>query len=297
MVSRSSGDGRLSSRSNCPLTLFSSGGIFISSAHAQSHDNMILAVCAAVASWQPGATLLPRAAGNSCLRLTAARRLYHPSLSQSTPIEATAVCAEEQRAEFFALMPSEELPRVSLDLRLFRSKDDDHYQAKVYARQAGTVPAWADVGMVAVEEDGLFEEAVAKQRALISSWAHEVCNDFETNELLIDLEEPIELAWAVQPPKAQFWEKQPEIRLTTVPTDATFEPTMRCGFLGKVSREYRGGGAMPRFERIVLGQPPAVPERRSENWGSSGGPYGVKARQEGARRKESMQSGAPEDQV
>jgi len=246
---------------------------------------MILAVCAA-AAWFNGAAPLARAG---------IRHFYHPQLSQSTPIEATAACAEEQRSEFFALMPSEELPRVSLDLRLFASKADDHYQAKVYARQEGTVSKWADVGMVAVEEDGLFAAAVAKQRALITRWAYEVCNDFETNELLMNLDDPIELAWAVQPPKAPFWEKQLEIRLSTLPTDATFEPDMRCGFLGKVSREYRGGGAMPRFERIVLGQPPAVPERRSENWGSSGGPYGVKARKEVARKQEAMQSDAPEE--
>ena len=33
---------------------------------------------------------------------------------------------------------------------------------------------------------------------------------------------------------------------------APFSPDLRCGFLGKVSREYRGGGVSARYERIEL---------------------------------------------
>ena len=36
---------------------------------------------------------------------------------------------------------------------------------------------------------------------------------------------------------------------------------MRCGFLGVLAREYRGGGVSARYDRIVLGQPPEVPVR------------------------------------
>ena len=35
--------------------------------------------------------------------------------------------------------------------------------------------------------------------AVIERWAYEVCNDFETNELKMNLDEPIELAWASHP--------------------------------------------------------------------------------------------------
>ena len=214
-----------------------------------------------------------------------APRARVPASIVASAIEATPSCAEAQRAEFFALMPSEELPKYSLDVRLFASKKDDNFQAKIFARQDGTVPTWKDVGTIAVCDEAQFGAAVAKQRALIAEWARQVCNDFETNELVINPDEPVELAWAVKPPPAPFWEKQPPIKLERVAVDAGFEPDLRCGFLGKTAREYRGGGVSPRYERIVLGQPPAVPLPRSEAWGSSGGPYGVKARQKARDEK------------
>lgn len=223
----------------------------------------MLAVWLAAAAWV-GPTASPRSA-------FAAR-----SRNPLAIVEATAACVEEQKAEFFALMPSEKLPEVSLDLRLFASKKDDKFQAKVFARQEGTVARWTDVGTVAVVDEAKFEAAVAKQRALIERWAYEVCNDFETNALLLNRDEPVELGWAVRPPKAPFWEKQPTLKPVPVAMGAAFEPSLRCGFLGKVGREYRGGGATARYERIVLGQPPEKPEARNKHWGASGGPYGVK---------------------
>lgn len=192
----------------------------------------------------------------------------------ATAIEATLGGAEAQRAEFFALMPSEKLPGVSLDLRLFASKEEDHFQAKVFARQEGTAPQWKDVGTVAVEKEAQLGEAVSKQRSLIARWAYEAINDFETNELLLDLGAPLELAYATRPPKAPFWEKQAQMVPVPVAEGAPFAPALRCGFLGKISREYRGGGATARYERIVLGQPPETPEARNEHWGASNGPYG-----------------------
>ena len=36
---------------------------------------------------------------------------------------------------------------------------------------------------------------------------------------------------------------------------------VRCGFLGVLAREYRGGGVSARYDRIVLGQLPQVPLR------------------------------------
>ena len=138
------------------------------------------------------------------------------------------------------------------------------------------MPRWKDVGTIAVETDGNFAAAVAKQRPLITRWAYEACNDFETNELLLDLDQPVELAWAVQPPKAPFWQKQPEIQLETVGEATAFDAGLRCGFLGRTGREYRGGGAVARYEKIVLGKAPEVPEARGKYWGMSGGPYGVK---------------------
>ena len=87
------------------------------------------------------------------------------------------------------------------------------------------------------------------------------------------------------------------MKIVPVPADAPFEPSLRCGFLGKTSREYRGGGVMARYERIVLGQPPAVPPPRSENWGSSGGPYGIKARRQAREKKGVEQGSGPVDNV
>lgn len=221
----------------------------------------------------------------------------HRTRSLVAKIEATPECAEEQKEEFFALMPSENLPAVSLDLRLFASKADDNFQAQVFARQDGTFPTWKDVGTIATTDEQLFEQAVAKQRPLIERWAYEVCNDFETNELLLDLEKPVELCYAARPPEVPFWEEKPKLKQVDVPADASFEPSLRCGFLGKTAREYRGGGVMARYERIVLGQPPAVPLPRSENWGSSGGPYGLKARKKQREAKGQDGGTGPVDSV
>ena len=175
-------------------------------------------------------------------------------------IEANNKCAEEQRAEYFALMPSEKLPEVSLDLRAFASKKDDNVQAGVFARQVGTVERYTNVGYVACLDEASLSAAVAKQRDLIVRWAYESCNDFETNALLMKLDdgaEPIQIAWAKQPEPQSMLDKMmgkpaPKNMVTEVPPDTPFDPDTRCGFLGKVSREYRGGGVSSRYERIVL---------------------------------------------
>ena len=89
-----------------------------------------------------------------------------------------------------------------------------------------------------------------------------------SNPLLMRLDEPIELAWAIKPEKPSFFEalqgKQPaEPVFTLVPRDAEGESDegLRCGFLGVPAREYRGGGVSARYERIVVGQEPEVPLR------------------------------------
>ena len=123
------------------------------------------------------------------------------------------------------------------------------------------------------------EEAFAKQRALIARWAYEVCNDFETNELLMTLDgPPIELGWAIKPPKPSFFDtlsgKPAErAKVTPVPADAAFDEGLTCGFLGKLAREYRGGGVSSRSDRIVLGQPPEVPKRRESQAQFKDSPY------------------------
>ena len=174
-------------------------------------------------------------------------------------VEANAAAAEEQKKTFFELMPSEVLPEVSLDLRAFRSREKDHTMASIFARQDGTVERWQNVGFVACLDEASISPAVAKQHALIRRWAYEVCNDFETNRLLMDFDRSseIELAWALPPPKqspldALMGKPKPKNLVTEVPANAPFDDALRCGFLGKVSREYRGGGVSARYERIVL---------------------------------------------
>jgi len=188
--------------------------------------------------------------------------------SSIVAVEATEASAVEQRAQYFALMPSRKLPEVSLDLRAFASKEDDHVEAGVFARQAGTVPEWRNIGVVAAEEDGKLTPAVAKQFDLITRWAYEVCNDFETNTLLMQLDgAPIEIAWAIKPPvpslfeKLQGKEEEPPAFVEVAPGTA-FDDGLRCGFLGSLARQYRGGGVSARNDRIVIGQPPEVPVRR-----------------------------------
>ena len=47
--------------------------------------------------------------------------------------------------------------------------------------------------------------------------------------------------------------KKPTRNLVTlVPPDTAYEESLRCGFLGKPAREYRGGGVSARYDRIVL---------------------------------------------
>ena len=55
--------------------------------------------------------------------------------------------------------------------------------------------------------------------------------------------------------------KEEPIEQIIVASDAVFADAVRCGFLGVLAREYRGGGVSARFDRIVLGQPPQVPMR------------------------------------
>ena len=184
-------------------------------------------------------------------------------------IEATASCAEERRQEYFSLMPSKAPKRAW-------GADDDNFEAAVFARQAGTVPTWKRIGYVATVDKGLTTQAVAKQRALIVRWAYEVCNDFETNQRILNLDEPIEISWAIEPEKptlfgtiqstfeANVMKKQPEFKrvvYTAVAEDASFDADLRCGFSGKPAREYRGGGVSARFDRIEIGKEPEVPTR------------------------------------
>ena len=171
---------------------------------------------------------------------------------------------------YFEMLPSKKLPTVSLDLRAFADKTQDAgVSAGVFARQDETVPEWKNIGEVSAENEAQLTAAVAAQRSLIERWAYEVCNDFETNTLKMSLEQPIELAWAVEPPKPSFFEslqgKKPEAaKRVVVPPDAadSTADAARCGFFGTLAREYRGGGVSARFDRIEIGRPPEVPFRR-----------------------------------
>ena len=85
-------------------------------------------------------------------------------------------------------------------------------------------------------------------------------NDFETNELKIDPGAPIELAWAIQPERPSLLDslmgkKAAEAVMTTVATTVASDAAcggaaeaegLRCGFLGVLAREYRGGGVSAR---------------------------------------------------
>jgi len=186
----------------------------------------------------------------------------------ASAIEATEACAQQQREEYFRLMPSKELPKVSLDLRAFRSTANDAVEAGIFARQQGTVVAWENIGVVATTDTKLFSEAVSKQRVLIERWAYEVCNDFETNKLRMVLEggPPIELAWAIEPAKPSFMDSlmgklEDAPIFHEVERDVGFDVEVQCGFLGTLAREYRGGGVSARYERIVIGKEPEVPLR------------------------------------
>ena len=181
-------------------------------------------------------------------------------------IEPMQESAEAQRAGYFDLMPSRSLPKFSFDTRLLASTADDACEAGVFVRQEPAVPQWRNVGSIAAAEEALFSAAVAKQRALIERWAYEACNDFETNELVMDLEAPMELAWSVEPAKPSFFDSLQGVKpadpvFSAVPADAEFDEDLRCGFLGVLAREYRGGGVSARYERIVIGQEPETPLR------------------------------------
>lgn len=182
-------------------------------------------------------------------------------------VEANEQCVQEQRDAYFALMPSQALPTSSLDLRPWASKDDDNVEAQIMARQIGTVEKWVNIGVVATVTEVSLSAAVAKQRDLIVRWAYEACNDFETNKLLMDLDgPPIEIAWVKRPPKPSLFDslsgkKAPSPSVNAVQMDVPYEQDLRCGFLGKLSREYRGGGVSSRWDRIVIGKEPEVPAR------------------------------------
>jgi hypothetical protein len=181
--------------------------------------------------------------------------------------EATEAVAQEQREAYFALMPSKALPTVSLDLRAWADSTNDAVEAGVFARQEGTVPKFKNIGTVSAASETDLTPAVAAQRTLIERWAYELLNDFETNELKIDPGAPIELAWAIQPERPSLLDslmgkKAAEAVMTTVASDAACEPEeLRCGFLGVLAREYRGGGVSARYDRIEIGKPPEVPFR------------------------------------
>ena len=200
--------------------------------------------------------------------------------------EATEAVAQEQREAYFALMPSKALPTVSLDLRAWADSTNDAVEAGVFARQEGTVPKFKNIGTVSAASETDLTPAVAAQRTrashrnippanlpprpphlncrrpayphaltcapVIERWAYELLNDFETNELKLDPGAPIELAWAIQPERPSLLDslmgkKAAEAVMTTVASDAACEPEeLRCGFLGVLAREYRGGGVSAR---------------------------------------------------
>ena len=182
-------------------------------------------------------------------------------------VQVTEELAQRQRETYFTLMPSKELPTVSLDLRAWASKESDNFDAGVFARHDGTVPTWKNIGTVASADEEAMTAAVAAQRDLIVRWAYELVTDFETNRRIMTLDgPPIEIAWAVRPEKPGFFEslmgkEEEEIVYIEVPPDAAFDDTLRCGFLGKLAREYRGGGVSARSDRIVIGKEPEVPLR------------------------------------
>jgi len=216
--------------------------------------------------------------------------VHHRSLARTEAgvmlIEATQSCAEEQRAAYFELMPSRELPIVSFDTRLLKSKEKDAFEAQILARQEGTVGQWKNIGAVACESEAQVDAAVQKQFELITEWAVQVCNDFETNSLLMSREEgaaPIQIGWVVRPPPLSLFKKlsgkteeKPTLTEVTPPSGSVED--LRCGFLGVLSREYRGGGVSARYERIVLGKAPEVPYRDPSQAKYLKGPYVGKGR-------------------
>ena len=198
------------------------------------------------------------------------RRATGPVAQAVGPLEVTVSCAEERRDEYFALMPSKAPKRGWGAGRI------DNFEAAVFARQDDTVPTWKRVGMVATLGEEFVTQAVAKQRSLIVRWAYEACNDFETNQRVMKLDEPIEISWAIEPEKPTLFgtmqstfevnvlKKRQEFKrvvYNAVPEDASFDADLRCGFLGKPAREYRGGGVSARFDRIEIGKEPEVPTR------------------------------------
>ena len=243
--------------------------IIILTTFAQESAIIMINCVAAFLAWHgsaPAARLQPRHARDASSHLWPAHRCWPLTMSA---IEASEEQAVAQRESYFAMMPSKKLPTVSLDLRAFASTDDDASEAAAFARQASTVDDWKNIGTVSAGSDSDLTAAVARQRPLIERWAYEVCNDFETNELKMSLDDdapPIEIAWAVRPPKPGFLDglmgkKEEPIEQIVVPPDAAFAEDVRCGFLGVLAREYRGGGVSARYDRIVLGQLPQVPLR------------------------------------
>ena len=198
---------------------------------------------------------------------------------------------------------SQALPTVSLDLRAWADDTNDAVAAGVFARQEGTVPKFKNIGTVSAASEADLTPAVAAQRtraphpncrrpprpphpnchrpacpprpdarrvrcaAVIERWAYEVLNDFETNELKMDPDSPIELAWAIEPERPGLFDglmgKKAEVAvMTTVASDAACgKEGLRCGFMGVLAREYRGGGVSARYDRIEIGKPPEVPYR------------------------------------
>ena len=185
-------------------------------------------------------------------------------------IEPTNACAEAQRTAYFELMPSENLPKVSLDLRAWLPRNDDAEQAAVLARQQGTVSKWRNVGYVAAQDVASLAAAVSKQRTLITAWAHQACDTYDPitgiNSLLLDMSAcapPIELAYTPRPKKSGLF--QPKAAdagsVTPVPAQTPYDESLRCGFLGQTTRtiyvpsaKKSTQGAPRRYERIELPQ-------------------------------------------
>ena len=79
---------------------------------------------------------------------------------------------------------------------------------------------------------------------------------------------PIQIAWALKPEPPSLLEslqgkKALVTTFTEVAAGTAFDEDLRCGFLGKLAREYRGGGVSARSDRIIIGQDPEVPVHRA----------------------------------
>eukprot|EP00322_Chrysochromulina_rotalis_P015428 CAMPEP_0115867586 /NCGR_PEP_ID=MMETSP0287-20121206/20842_1 /TAXON_ID=412157 /ORGANISM="Chrysochromulina rotalis, Strain UIO044" /LENGTH=223 /DNA_ID=CAMNT_0003322191 /DNA_START=11 /DNA_END=682 /DNA_ORIENTATION=+ len=168
--------------------------------------------------------------------------------------------ADAQREAYYKLLPWEKKPKfdlggrpTTLDLRAFIQPFNrgSAVKAAVFARQeGGAALQWRIVGDVGAINEAALTAAVAKQREIITTWAHAFYTDFETDEKLLRLDAApeVELGWAIQS-KAKG---KPSEFMNLVPLDTPIEETVRCGFLGAPSRPIRGPGVTPRLVKVEL---------------------------------------------